>query len=62
MTEYRKIYNQAKSKLAQNHNEELHTIMVELGYVRKEKVVKAKDVKKEVKAETKKEVKGEAKK
>ena len=37
---YRQIYNQAKSLLAQRHNEELHTIMVELGYVKNVKTIK----------------------
>ncbi len=54
MTVYRGIYNKAKSELAKRHNEELHTIMVEFGYVRKEKVLKAKDVKVEAKKEVKK--------
>ena len=54
MTNYRKLYNKAKSELAKRHNPELHQIMVELGYVRKERVAKAKDNKK---AEAKKEVK-----
>jgi len=48
MNEYRKLYNQAKSIVAKNHNEELHKIMIELGYTKKEKVAKAAD-KKEVK-------------
>jgi hypothetical protein len=59
MTEYRKLYNKAKSELARRHNQELHTIMTELGYVRKERVLKVKDNKK---AEAKKEVKAEPKK
>ena len=59
MTEYRKLYNKAKSELAKRHNPELHQIMVELGFVRKERVAKAKDNKK---VEAKKEVKAEAKK
>jgi hypothetical protein len=37
---YRQIYNKAKSQLAQRHNEELHTIMVELGYVKNVKTTK----------------------
>jgi hypothetical protein len=48
MTQYRKWYNQAKSRLAQIHNKELHQIMAELGYSKKEKVMKVAD-KKEVK-------------
>lgn len=47
MTEYRQLYNKAKSIVAKNHNEELHKIMSELGYVKKEKVAKVAD-KKEV--------------
>ena len=55
MTEYRKLYNKARSELAKRHNEELHTIMIELGYVKKERVLKAKDNKKvEAKKEEKK--------
>jgi len=54
MTNYRKLYNKAKSELAKRHNPELHQIMVELGYVRKESVAKAKDDKK---AKVEKEVK-----
>ena len=54
MTEYRKLYNKAKSELAKRHNPELHQIMVEMGFVRKERVAKAKDDKK---AEAKKEEK-----
>ncbi len=46
MTEYRKLYNKAKSELARRHNEELHKIMVELGYVKKERAPKVKDNKK----------------
>ena len=37
---YRQIYNKAKSLLAQRHNEELHTIMVEIGYSKKVKEIK----------------------
>ena len=37
---YRQIYNKAKSLLAQRHNEELHTIMVELGYSKEAKANK----------------------
>jgi len=45
MTTYRKLYNQAKSELSRRHNKELHQIMVELGYTKKEKVLKSKDQK-----------------
>jgi hypothetical protein len=34
---YRQIYNKAKSLLAQRHNEELHSIMSELGYTKEDK-------------------------
>ena len=51
---YRQFYNKAKSLLAQRHNEELHTIMVELGYTKE--VKKAKASKKEVKKEEVEEV------
>ena len=55
MTEYRKLYNKAKSELARRHNEELHKIMVELGYVKKERALKVKDkVKDSKKVEAKK--------
>lgn len=37
---YRQTYNKAKSLLAQKYNEELHAIMIELGYVKKERKTK----------------------
>ena len=40
MTEYRKWYNQAKGIIAKKYNKELHEVMVELGYVKKEKAKK----------------------
>jgi hypothetical protein len=45
MTEYRKLYNQAKSIIAKKYNKELHETMIELGYTKKEKIMKVADKK-----------------
>jgi hypothetical protein len=49
MTEYRKLYNQAKSIIAHKYNVELHEEMVKLGYTKKEKIMKVADKKEVVK-------------
>jgi len=56
---YRQIYNKAKSLLAQRHNEELHTIMVELGYTKEAKASKKEVVETEEKLSPKEEKKEE---